>query len=132
MFNANLNTIFIFCRPKAQLSMLLTLRPKSFSVNIKCDCKFRPKNVHQKCLSNLQNSTLSRPRIKFGILKQFKTLLGRNSQNFLSKFVLFFVTFGLEILRLYWLKVVFEADINTLMLTTVKTWTTYFVWIIAL
>jgi len=37
-------------------------------------------------------------------------LLGGNSQNFLSKFVRFFVTFGLEILRILMLKVIFEAD----------------------
>jgi len=37
---------------------------------------------------------------------------GRNLQNFLGKFVRFFVTLGLEILILLWLKVVFEADIN--------------------
>jgi len=39
-------------------------------------------------------------------------VLGQNSQNFLSKFVRFFVTLGLNILRLKWLNVVFEADIN--------------------
>jgi len=38
--------------------------------------------------------------------------LGQNSQNFLCKFFIFFVTLGLKILRLYWLYVVFEADIN--------------------
>jgi riboflavin kinase/FMN adenylyltransferase len=37
--------------------------------------------------------------------------LGGNSQNFLSKFVRFCVTFGLKILRLLRPKVVFEADI---------------------
>jgi len=34
-----------------------------------------------------------------------------NSQNFLSKFIRFFVTLGLKILRLLRLKVFFEADI---------------------
>jgi hypothetical protein len=36
----------------------------------------------------------------------------RNSQNFLGKFVRFFVILGLKILRLKGLKVVFEADVN--------------------
>ncbi len=36
---------------------------------------------------------------------------GGNSQNFFGKFVRFFVTLGLKILRLFRLKVVFEADI---------------------
>jgi len=36
---------------------------------------------------------------------------GRNSQNYLGVFVRFFVTPGLKILRLKWLKVVFDADI---------------------
>jgi len=36
---------------------------------------------------------------------------GGNSQNFFSKFVRFFVTLGLKILRLSRLKVVFETDI---------------------
>jgi hypothetical protein len=36
---------------------------------------------------------------------------GGYSQNFLSKFVRFFVTLGLKILRLFRLKVLFEADI---------------------
>jgi len=34
-----------------------------------------------------------------------------SSQNVLSKFVRFFVTLGLKILILLWLKVVFRADI---------------------
>ncbi len=38
-------------------------------------------------------------------------LLGGNSQNFLCKFVRFFVTLGLKILRLFRLKVLFKADI---------------------
>jgi len=37
--------------------------------------------------------------------------LGGNSQNFLHKFVRFFLTLGLKIFKLQWLKVVFEADI---------------------
>ncbi len=37
--------------------------------------------------------------------------LGGDSQNFLNKFVRFFVTLGLKILRLLRLKVLFEADI---------------------
>ncbi len=36
---------------------------------------------------------------------------GRNLQNFLSKFKGFLVILGLKILRLFWLKVLFEADI---------------------
>ncbi len=36
---------------------------------------------------------------------------GGDSQNFLRKFLIFFLTLGLKILRLKWLKVVFEADI---------------------
>jgi len=39
-------------------------------------------------------------------------LLGGDSHNFLSNFVRFFVTLGLEILRLLRLKVVFKADIS--------------------
>ncbi len=38
--------------------------------------------------------------------------LGGDSQIFLCKFVIFFVTLGLKVLRLLGLKVVFEADIN--------------------
>jgi len=37
---------------------------------------------------------------------------GWDSQNFLHKFVRFFVTLGIKILRLFRLKVIFEADIN--------------------
>jgi len=37
--------------------------------------------------------------------------LSENSQNFLGKFVRFFVTLGLKILRLFRLTVLFEADI---------------------
>jgi len=36
----------------------------------------------------------------------------RNSQNFLGKFERFFLTLGLKILRLLWLRVVFEVDIS--------------------
>jgi len=36
---------------------------------------------------------------------------GGDSQNFLGKFVIFFVTSGPKILRLFRLKVLFEADI---------------------
>jgi len=36
---------------------------------------------------------------------------GGNLQNFLGKFVRFFETLGLKILRLFRLKVLFEADI---------------------
>jgi hypothetical protein len=36
---------------------------------------------------------------------------GGNSQNFLGKFVRFFVTLGTKILRLFRLKVLFEEDI---------------------
>jgi len=36
---------------------------------------------------------------------------GGDSQNFLQKFVRFFVTLGLKILRLFRLRVLFEADI---------------------
>jgi len=38
-------------------------------------------------------------------------LLGGDSQNFLRKFARFFITLGLEILRLFRLKVLFEVDI---------------------
>jgi len=38
--------------------------------------------------------------------------LGQNLQNFFGKFVRFFVTLGLNNLRLEWLKVVYEADVN--------------------
>jgi len=37
--------------------------------------------------------------------------LGGNSQNFLGEFIRFFVTLGLKILRLFRLKVLFEADL---------------------
>jgi len=37
--------------------------------------------------------------------------LGGDSQNLLQKFVRFFITLGLKILRLFRLKVLFEADI---------------------
>jgi len=37
---------------------------------------------------------------------------GGNSQNILCKFIRFFLTLVLKILRLFWFKVVFEADIN--------------------
>ncbi len=51
-----------------------------------------------------------------GLFSQYvslwQILQGGNSKNFLSKFVRFFLTLGLKILRLQWLKVVFEADIN--------------------
>jgi len=46
----------------------------------------------------------------------FNTLIGTNTgfilQNFVDKFVRFFVTLGLKILRFIRLKVLFEADIN--------------------
>jgi len=53
--------------------------------------------------------------------KKVWTPLGGDSQNFLNKFVRFFVTLGLEILRLFRLKVLFEANIikECMMLTTV-------------
>ncbi len=41
-----------------------------------------------------------------------KKKLGGNSQNFLSKFVRFFVTLGLKILILLSLKAVIEAEID--------------------
>jgi len=50
-------------------------------------------------LQNLSNLTL------------FLHLQGGSLQNFLDKFVTFFVTLGLKILRLFSLKVLFEADI---------------------
>ncbi len=40
-----------------------------------------------------------------------KIVTRSNSQNFLGKFVRFFVTLGLKILRFFMLKVLFEADI---------------------
>jgi len=45
-----------------------------------------------------------------GYVKEI-TPLGGDSQNFLGKLVRFFVTLGLKILRLFRLKVRFEADI---------------------
>jgi len=36
---------------------------------------------------------------------------GNSQQNFVSKFIRFFVTLGLKILRLFSFKVLFEADI---------------------
>ncbi len=47
-----------------------------------------------------------------GAVLKIRLTLGRNSQNFLRKFVRFFVTLDLKILRLKSRKVVFEADIN--------------------
>jgi len=41
-----------------------------------------------------------------------RSRLGGNSQNFLQKFVRFFITLGLKILKLLKLRVVFEAYIN--------------------
>jgi len=40
----------------------------------------------------------------------FEKYLGGESQNFLHKFVRFFVTLGLKILRLFRLKVLLEED----------------------
>jgi len=52
-----------------------------------------------------------RPQI-FGLQINIGYLVkGENSQNFLSKFVRFFVTLGLKILILLRLKVVFKANI---------------------
>jgi hypothetical protein len=45
------------------------------------------------------------------VFKAMFNELGGNSQNFLGKFVRFFVTLGLEILRLFMLKVLFKATI---------------------
>jgi len=40
----------------------------------------------------------------------YSDILGGDLQNFLHKFVRFIVTLGLKILRLFRLKVLFEAD----------------------
>ncbi len=39
------------------------------------------------------------------------TAQGGDSQNFLGKFVRFFVTLSLKILKLFWLKLLFEANV---------------------
>jgi len=44
-------------------------------------------------------------------MKSFVRVQGGDSQNFFGKFVRFFLTLGLQILRLFMLKVLFEADI---------------------
>jgi len=49
-----------------------------------------------------------RMRVKYDIGNNEQ---GGDSQNFLCKFIIFFVTLGLKILRLFRLKVVFETDI---------------------
>jgi len=49
-----------------------------------------------------------RMRVKYGIGINEQ---GGDSQNFLCKFIIFFVTLGLKILTLFRLKVVFETDI---------------------
>jgi hypothetical protein len=46
-----------------------------------------------------------------GIFARLHPAQGGDSQNFLQKFERFFVTLGLKILRLFRLKVPFEADI---------------------
>jgi len=48
---------------------------------------------------------------KSGKNKKEITNLGGDSQNFLRKFVRFFLTLGLKILRFLSLKIVIEADI---------------------
>jgi len=45
------------------------------------------------------------------LYSDFAEPYGGDSQNFLLKFIRFFVTLGLKILKLFRLKVVFEADI---------------------
>jgi len=49
-------------------------------------------------------------RLMLNVIIRFSILSG-NSQNFLCKFVRFFVSLGLKIVILLRLKVVFEADI---------------------
>jgi len=51
------------------------------------------------------------PLLRVHIYGQTQDEQGGDSQNFLRKFVRFFVTLGLKILRLLRLKVLFEADI---------------------
>jgi len=50
--------------------------------------------------------------IQLQYLQRSSLTMGRNSQNYLGKFLRFFITLGLKILRLLRLKVVFEVDIN--------------------
>ncbi len=47
---------------------------------------------------------------KYFVRNNQSSILGVNSQNFLGEFVRFFLTFGHKILRLFILKVLFEAD----------------------
>jgi hypothetical protein len=49
----------------------------------------------------------------FDVAMNARCLMGQggDSQNFLRKLVRFFVTLGLKILRLFRLKVLFEADV---------------------
>jgi len=42
----------------------------------------------------------------------YETAQGQDSQNFLGKFVRFFITLGFKIFGLFRFKVLFEADIN--------------------
>ncbi len=76
VFNFNLNTVFIFCQPKAQCSML-TLRPNSFFEDLELNHQIQPKkaikskrlvdlkNASQKGLSTLKIQPCHVPRIKF-------------------------------------------------------------------
>jgi len=78
---------------------------------------------YKTTFSNLKNKWLKFNAISSDNLTTFETVYyngllrsqGGNSQNFLSKFVRFFVTLGLKILRLQRLKVVFEVDVIKIM-----------------
>jgi len=47
----------------------------------------------------------------YNLIVAYKEALGGDSQNFLRKFVRFFIILSLKILRLCRLKVLFEADV---------------------
>ncbi len=60
--NVDLNILVSLCQHKV-LSSMSTLTLYSICVNLKLNVQFQPKNVRQKCLSTLKNSTLTCPPI---------------------------------------------------------------------
>jgi len=58
-----------------------------------------------------QKFEIKLPKTNFQESKENPKIQGGNSQNFLLKFIRFFLTLSLKILILLRLKVVFEADI---------------------
>jgi len=60
---------------------------------------------------NERQTTLRRTQIQITLTSNFVSDQGGDLQNFLQKFLIFFVTLSLKILRLFRLKVLFEADI---------------------